>query len=276
LLGAVLGDIIGSVYEWHNVKTEDFDLITKSSHFTDDTVLTIAVADTLLNTKSSNSIFADTRARYYAHLYKQYYSLYPDAGFGNMFKEWAVESSLRKQSSYGNGGAMRVTSIGYAFDSLEEVLEETKLSCLYTHNHKEAIYGAQSVAAAVYLARTGFDKSTIKTVLEKRFHYDLSYSLDSIRSHFTFNSRTNYSVPPAIIAFLESDSYESAVRKAISIGGDSDTIACIAGGIAHAFYREIPNAIVERGWILLNDDFKKTVQRFYEQYMSQYPHPPIF
>ena len=268
MLGAVFGDIIGSTYEWHNVKTEDFELFPKGSHFTDDTVLTVAVADTLLNQPKKSGGFFDSRERSkrYAYRLKQYCSRYPDAGFGTMFQEWAAEPGLRVQSSYGNGAAMRVTPIGYAFDTLEEVLREARLSCRYTHHHPEAVAGAQAAAAAVYLARKGYSKAEIKAAIEKRLHYDLSFTLDSIRESYVFDSRAGYSVPPAIAAFLESESYESAVRKAVSIGGDSDTIACIAGGIAHAFYREIPKPIADKGWMLLDSGLKATIKEFCRKY----------
>lgn len=268
MLGAILGDIIGSSYEWHNVKAEDFELFPRGSHFTDDSVLTVAVTDSLIwqannpeETKSETE-----RAKNYAYKIKQYYSHYPDAGFGNMFMKWAVETTLRKQNSYANGGAMRVAPIGFAFNTLEEVLEEAQLSCLYTHNHPEAITGAQAIAATVFLARMGCSKAQIKSLVEKRFQYNLSFTLDNIRPTYIFDSRASYTVPPAIVAFLESDSYENAVRKAISIGGDSDTIACMAGGIAHAFYRKIPKPLLDKGWMLLDSGLKTVIRKFCDQY----------
>ena len=221
--------------------------------------MTVAIADTLLYQPGIAKGFLGgvERSKRYAYRFKQYYSRYPDAGFGNMFKEWAVEPSLRKQKSFANGGAMRVAPVGYAFDDLEDVLRETRYSCRYTHGHSEAMTGAQTVAAAVYLARTGCSKAKIKATIEKRFHYDLSFTLDSIRQKYVFDSRSSYSVPPAIVAFLKSDSYESAIHKAISIGGDSDTIACISGGIAHAYYKEIPKHIADKGCMLLDSGLKK-------------------
>ena len=272
MLGSILGDIIGSTYEWHNVKTEDFELFPKGSHFTDDSVMTVAVADTLLsNSDVSHGFFEGVeRSKQYAYRFKQYYSRYPDAGFGNMFKEWAADPYLRKQKSYANGGAMRIAPIGYAFDNLEDVLREARYSCRYTHGHSEALTGAQAVAAAVFLARTGCPKAEIKATIEKQFHYNLSFALTSIRQEYKFDSRSSYSVPPAIVAFLESDSYESAVRKAISIGGDSDTIACIAGGIAYAFYKKIPKPIIDKGWMLLDSGLRKTIKHFCFEYKIEY------
>lgn len=265
MLGAIFGDIIGSSYEWNNIKSENFALFPPGSHFTDDTVLSVAIADTLLS-RPGDFDDDDRAAICYAEKYKLYYSRYPDAGFGSRFKQWATEPALRRQDSYANGAAMRVAPIAYACASLGEVLKQAKISCLYTHNHAEAIAGAQAVAAAVYLARTGCSKPEIKTFIEKEFHYDLSFTLDSIRPDYTFSSRAAYSVPPAIVAFLESGSYESAVRKAVSIGGDSDTIACMAGGIAHAFYGEIPQPIADKAWALLDGELKKVIEEFCNKY----------
>ena len=263
MLGAIIGDIVGSTYEWYNVKTEDFELFPMGSRFTDDTVLSVAVAEKLLN--DDRATMNDSKS--YALWYKQYYRRYPNAGFGQMFAKWAMEDELRVQRSYGNGAAMRVTAIGFAFDSLEEVWRETKASCYYTHNHPEAIRGALAVATAVFLAKKQTDKVEIKKYLEKKFHYKFQ-PLDELRDGYVFDSRTSYSVPPAIEAFLESDSYESTIRKAISIGGDSDTIACMAGGIAQAYYREISEAMRQRAMGILDSGLKRVVCEFEGKYLS--------
>ncbi len=263
MLGAIIGDIIGSTYEWHNVKTEDFELFPQGSRFTDDTVLSVAVAEKILNSHLS----AVNSKKSYALWYKQYYRRYPNAGFGQMFAQWAVSDSLRIQRSYGNGAAMRVTAIGLAYEDLDEVLAEVKDSCYYTHHHAEAIKGAQAVATAVYLAKKQCDKTEIKKKLEQKYHYQF-VKLDDIREHYVFDSRTSYSVPPAIEAFLESDSYEDAIRKAISIGGDSDTIACIAGGIAQAYYRQIPEKIRLRAMSILDSGLKKVAVEFENKYLK--------
>lgn len=259
MYGALIGDIIGSTYEWHNVKTEDFDLFPMGSHFTDDTVLSVATADTLLSLSSNIK-------KQYALKYKQFYSRYPYAGFGQMFIQWAENENLYVQKSYGNGAAMRVVAIGYAFESLDEVLKQVKYSCYYTHHHKEAIKCAQAVAAAVFIAYHGENKQTIRTFIEKRLSIPLNFTLDEIRPNYSFNSRAMESVPQAIVAFLESESYESAIRKAVSIGGDSDTIACIAGGIAEAYYRTIPDNILKKGKGFLEQTLKNTVNTFYNKY----------
>lgn len=167
-----------------------------------------------------------------------------------MFSKWASSEGIGIQRSYGNGAAMRVTAIGLAYESEKEIMREAKASCYYTHNHPEAIQGARAVAIAVFLAKKQCDKDEIRRKIENKFHYKLK-SLDEIRADYVFDSRTSYSVPPAIEAFLESKSFEDAIRKAISIGGDSDTIACMTGGIAQAYYRKIPDEIYHRAMSIL-------------------------
>ncbi len=261
MYGAVIGDIVGSTYELHNVKSETFELFPQGSSFTDDTVLTVAVAEKLLNERLA---VVDSKESY-AMWFKQYYKRYPHAGFGQMFSKWALDDGISVQRSYGNGGAMRVTAIAYARESIEEIKKEVKSCCFYTHNHPEAIKGAQAVAVAVFMARKDCDKAEIKKYLEKNFKMKFM-PLDELRPKYVFDSRTSYSVPPAIESFLESDSYESALRKAISIGGDSDTIACMAGGIAHAFYKEIPEDIFNRAMSCLDSGLKKTINEFNDKY----------
>lgn len=262
MYGAVFGDIIGSTYELHNVKTENFELFPSESQFTDDTVLSIAVAEKILNQK--NSYMNDRKS--YALWYKQYYRRYPNAGYGQMFTSWAQSGDLYVQRSFGNGGAMRVTAIGYAYDSIKEIKKQVKYSCYYTHHHHEAVKGAQAVATAVFMARKGCDKEEIKKYIVKNFGYKLEITLDEIRDKYVFDSRTSYSVPPALEAFLESNSYEDAIRKAISIGGDSDTIACMTGGIAHAYYKNIPKEIYNRGMMFLDSGINKVLKEFSQKY----------
>ena len=267
MIGSICGDIIGSVFEWHNVKSEDFNLFNRGSCYTDDTVMTVAVANKLMNSENRNGIrFNGSSAIEYAAQFRQYYSRYPNAGFGQMFTDWARSGAYIKQKSYGNGAAMRVSPIGFAFNDISDVLREAKLSCIYTHNNKEAIQGAKAVAGCVFLAYTGESKDTIRSFISSRISYDLTFTLDNIRPAFKFDSRSSYSVPPAIVAFLESNDYESAVRKAISIGGDSDTIACIAGGIAHAFYKSIPKSIYDKCMMLLDSGLRKTANEFVKKY----------
>lgn len=262
--GAVYGDIIGSYYEVH--RTKDFNFpFQSSSAFTDDTVMTAAVCEAiLLNNSPITPREVKKRGKEYAAQFKRFYSLYPNAGFGQMFSEWAEASSLYRQSSFGNGAAMRVVPIGYSYDTLEQTLLQAKASCLYTHYNKEAITGAQAVAAAVWLARHGKSKDEIKRFIEDKFRYDLSASISEIRGNYGFEVRAGKSVPQSIAAFLQSDDYESAVRNAVSLGGDADTMACIAGGIAEAFYGEgsIPRQIKDFCSLRSDGTIKRTINSF--------------
>ena len=262
MYGAVIGDIIGSYYEWHNVKKEDFELFSGESHFTDDTVLTCAIAESILNMGKS------LPRKCYATYIKAYYKRYPYAGFGQMFKNWAEAEELTVQRSYGNGAAMRVSAIGWAFESEKEVLKQVYESCYYTHKNREAIRHARAVAIAVFLARKGMDKTYIKKKLERDFRIKFK-PIEQIRADYEFNSRSKYSVPPAIEAFFEADDYESCIRRAISLGGDSDTIAAIAGGIAEAYYGGVPENILDKGKFLLNSGMKKVLNEFSERYIRK-------
>ena len=266
MFGAIYGDVIGSYYEVHCTKAYDFPLMAESS-FTDDSVLIAAVCRAILDDPQPISRFGlGKRARVYAAKYRQYYAYFLHAGFGNLFAAWASRPGAGNGRSYGNGAAMRVIPIGYAYDTMEQTLLQAKASCLPTHNNREAIAGAQAVAAAVYLARHGADKAEIRSFVEKHFHYDLSPTLAAIRPSYVFDSRASYSVPPALIAFLESSDYESAVRGAISLGGDADTQACIAGGIAEAYYGEIPDSIRQFCSMKIDFSIKGAVRDFCAAY----------
>lgn len=232
IIGAIAGDVIGSIYEWHNNKTTDFPLYSVNCHFTDDTVLTIAVADCILNEKD------------FAKTIWEYGNAYPKSGYGGMFKKWLKSNNPQPYNSYGNGSAMRVSPVGFAYRSIEEVLKVAAQSAEVTHNHPEGIKGAQAIAAAVFLAQTGQPKQIIRDFITKNFDYDLNFTLDSIRPFYKFDATCQGSVPQAIVAFLESHDFENAIRLAISIGGDSDTIACMTGGIAAAYYKEIPHDLL--------------------------------
>ena len=265
MLGAIAGDIIGSRFEWNNVKTVDFELFSSQSKFTDDTVMTIAIADAILN-KEYHKNDAIESTKIYACKLKEYGRKYPDAGYGRMFKQWLSNDELEPYNSYGNGSAMKVSPIGFAFDTLEDVLKEAEASAAATHNHPEGIKGAQAVATAVFLARKGNDKKEIKEFIEKEFGYNLEFRLDDIRPYYKFDSSCQGSVPQAIIAFLESENFEDAIRKAVSIGGDSDTIACIAGGIAQAYYGEIPGHIVDKVRLILDAELKRVLDSFNDKF----------
>jgi len=250
MLGAIAGDIIGSVYEHHNVLHKQFDLLSKDAFFTDDTVLTVALADTLL----SGTSYLDNLITYY--------NRYPDAGFGGFFIRWVKGGNRQPYNSYGNGSAMRVSPVGFAYNDLETVLLEAEKSAAITHNHPEGIKGAQATAAAIWHARQGYDKQAIKTFVESRFGYDLDRRLDEIRPIYEYNETCQGSVPEAIIAFLESADFEDAIRNAISIGGDSDTLACITGGIAEAFYGGVPRTILDFVYEKLDGTLTEIVTQF--------------
>jgi len=257
MIGAIAGDIIGSVYEACPIKTTDFPLFDERCVFTDDTVLSVAVADCLLHGGG------------YADKFKEYFDLYPGAGYGQGFIRWASSPERAPYNSWGNGSAMRVSPVGFACDSLDEVLEQAEKSAAVTHNHPQGIRGAQATAAAVFLARTGKSKPEIKAHSETAFGYNLDEPLDSIRQHYTFDASCQGTVPQAITAFLESADYEDAVRKAVSLGGDSDTLACITGGIAQAFYKKIPDFITAGVFDILDARLKKIVLQFTAKYGGQ-------
>ncbi len=254
VIGAIAGDVIGSVFEWNNNRSVEFPLFENESRFTDDSVLTMAVLDCILNDKDFKTAI------------RTYGSEYPNRGYGGKFKEWLEELSFLPYNSFGNGSAMRVSAVGFAFNNLEEVLEVAKQSADVTHNHPEGIKGAQATAAAIFLAKTGKTKAEIKSYVETTFQYNLDESLDSIRPNYKFNETCQGSVPQAIRAFLESTDYENAIRLAISIGGDSDTIACITGGIAAAFYKEIPDEIIEGVVQRLPQEFIDLLNQFEEKF----------
>ena len=266
MFGAIYGDIIGSYYEVHGTKNYDFPL-QKDSTFTDDSVLIAAVCKAILYDPSDVTRFGlRKRSQVYGAHYRQYYSYFPNAGFGNMFAEWAKTPDAKTGHSYANGAAMRVIPIGYAYETMAQTLLQAKASCLSTHDHPEAVAGAQAVAVAVFMARHGAGKDEIRNSLQRKFKYDLSIPLSDIRTTHVFNSRSSYSIPPAIIAFLESHDYESAIRNAISLGGDADTQACIAGGIAEAYYKEIPTHIKTFCDFRIDTSIKTAVKTFCEKY----------
>jgi ADP-ribosylglycohydrolase len=266
MFGAIYGDVIGSYYELHTTKNYNFDFHSEST-FTDDSLLTTAVCKAILNNPADITHFElKKRALEYAVQYKRYYSLFPNAGFGTMFSQWAKSSEIKVIHSYGNGAAMRVVPIGYAYNTLEQVMLQAKASCLYTHKNKEAITGAKAVAGTVFMARNGASKEEIRAFAGKLFRLELTTPLKQLKQNYSFDSRTSYSVPPAIIAFLESTDYESAIRNAVSLGGDADTIACIAGGIAEAFYRHIPDEIKNFCDTRLDYSIRSTVREFEEKY----------
>ena len=254
IIGAVIGDVIGSVFEWNNIKTTDFDLFNLKCDFTDDTVLTIAVADCILDKKD------------FAKTIWEYGRKYRGRGYGGSFRNWLQEDNLKPYGSFGNGSAMRASAVGFAFNDIETVLDVAKQTAEVTHNHPEGIKGAQATATAIFLARQGKSKQEIKDYVAKTFNYNLDFTLDQIRPTYKFDVTCQGSVPQAIVAFLESADFESAIRFAISIGGDSDTIACITGGIASAFYKHIPTEIMNFVVDKLPSEYIEIMNKFDEQY----------
>jgi len=256
MLGSIIGDVIGSVFEFNPVKTTSFPLFCEVSTFTDDTVLTIAVAKCILDDCE------------YVPTLKDFTLRYPGQGYGHHYYQWAISDNAHPYNSFGNGSAMRVSPVGFAFQSRSQVLVEAEKSAKITHNHPEGIKGSQAVALAVYMARQGESKGEIKHEINKVFGYDLSRTIEMIRPTYHFDVTCQGSVPEAIIAFLESSNYEDAIRLSISLGGDADTQACITGGIAEAFYKDIPSDIVEETRARLPEEFLTIIDRFRKKYLG--------
>uniref|UniRef100_A0A7S2E8H1 ADP-ribosylglycohydrolase n=1 Tax=Trieres chinensis TaxID=1514140 RepID=A0A7S2E8H1_TRICV len=257
MMGSIAGDIIGSVYESRPIKTADFEpLFGLRCGPTDDTFLTVATASALLSDRD------------YASAYRNYGRKYPKAGYGASFQRWVLEESAPAYKSWGNGSAMRVSPIGWACSSRDQVLDEAAKSAIVTHDHPEGIKGAQATALAVFLARTGSSKDEIKEDIEMTFGYDLTRRLDDIRPEYRFDVSCQGSVPESIIAFLESRSTEDAIRLAISLGGDSDTQACIAGGIAEAYYGPLGAELSEEVSRRLPDDEIQILNAFVNRFME--------
>jgi ADP-ribosylglycohydrolase len=253
MLGAIIGDVIGSVFEKSSLKTTDFELFSEKSHFTDDTTLTIAVADCLLNQQD------------YVKAYQHYGRKYSEVGFSRSFRNWLFQDSPLPYQAKSNGAAMRVSAIGFLKNSLNEVLAEAQRSAEVSHNHPEGIKGAQAVASAVFWARTGKSKTEIRELIAQTFQYDMNRSIAQIRPFYQFDVSCEGSVPEGIIAFLDSEDFETAIRLAISLGGDSDTLAAIAGAIAQAYYQKIPDWMISETKKRLPADFLMILNQYDEQ-----------
>jgi ADP-ribosylglycohydrolase len=250
MIGAIIGDIAGSAYEFNAVKSKDIELFPANAKFTDDTVLTIAVAEAIMDQKS----YRDAIIRWGRK--------YPDESYGNRFRAFLAAKDPLPYNSYGNGSAMRVSPVGWAFDTEDRVLEEAKRSAEISHNHPEGIKGAQAVALAIFLGRNHASKEDIRREITGRFGYDLRRGLDDVRKSCRFDETCQVSVPEAIIAFLESTDFEDAIRNAISLGGDADTQAAITGSIAEAFYGSVPEALWEKAVFFLNEEIMGVVGRW--------------
>lgn len=260
MLGLVIGDVVGSVYERHNIKTKDFPFFQERMRYTDDTYLSCATAEWLLHGGDL------------AKLYRSYVIADPNRGFGGTFIRWAFnspEDNLKPYGSFGNGSAMRVGPVAWAFETKEEVLAVAAQTAECTHNHPEGIKGAQAIALATFMARKGATKEEIRTAMTEEFGYDLSLSVDEIRPRYSWSGMDGKgigvscmdSVPQAIVCALEASDFEDAIRNAVSIGGDSDTIACMAGSIAEALYG-IPSAMYDRAISYLDDKMRAIVEAF--------------
>lgn len=250
IIGAIIGDIVGSRFEHYSGPIDmGFKLFTREDRYTDDTVMTIAIADWLLHNRDLAACLQEWGSRH------------PHRGYGGKFREWLKMPNPQPYNSFGNGSAMRVSPVGFFANSLEETLELAEKSAEVTHNHPEGIKGAQAIASAIYLARNGKAKEEIREYIEQIFGYDLHRTCDEIRPTYHFDVTCQGSCPEAIIAFLDSSDYESSIRLAVSLGGDSDTIACMTGGIAAAYYG-VPNQLIEKALNYLSSDILRILNLF--------------
>ena len=258
MIGAIVGDIIGSRFEWNNIKTKDFELFTAGCFFTDDSVMTIAVADALMRSNGNLAVLPD----YAVESMQLIGRPFPDCGYGGSFYHWMYSDDPKPYGSFGNGAAMRVSSCGFVAKSLEEVKNLSNAVTSVTHNHPEGLKGAEATAVAIYLARSGKSKAAIEEHINTHY-YPMNFTVDSIRDTYKFNETCQRTVPQALKAFFESTDFEDAIRNAISLGGDSDTLAAITGGIAEAYYG-VPQGIKEKALTHLDTDLRDIVNRFYE------------
>lgn len=259
MLGAVAGDIIGSLYEFTELKEYDFELLPEGSRFTDDSVMTIAVAYWLAHYDEYDEI-GHTKERLIECM-QEFGRKYPDAGYGSSFYHWLWSESPQPYNSWGNGAAMRVSPVGLFAETLDEALTLAKITAEVSHNHPAGIAGAQSVTAAVWMAKHGYSKDDIRDYIMCRFNYDLTRTVDEIRPTYQWDVSCQGSVPESIICFLEGEDFIDVVRKAVSLGGDADTMACIAGSIAACIY-PIPEWIVNRCEYLLDPHLRQTMAAF--------------
>lgn len=255
-MGAIIGDIVGSRFEWNNIKTKEFELFSRDCSFTDDSVMTIAVGKALMASGGDYGNLGGEAVKAMRELGQAY----PNSGYGGMFKRWLFSPDPKPYGSYGNGAAMRVSACGLAAKGLDEAKLLSRLVTEVTHDHPEGIKGAEATAVSVFLAREGWDKKAIERHVMENY-YPLGFTLDSIRSAYTFRVSCQGSVPQALVAFFESLGFEDAIRGAISIGGDSDTLAAIAGGVAGAYYG-IPGDLAQRARGFLDARLAKIVDDF--------------
>ena len=256
MLGAIIGDIVGSRFEFRNNKSKEFELFNNKCTFTDDTVMTLAIAKAILHSKSDYSDLSSLSIKYMQEVGRNY----PSCGYGGSFGLWVFSNNPKPYNSFGNGAAMRVSPVGFVAKSLDQAISLSKKVTEVTHNHPEGIKGAEATAVAIYLARNGYNINDIKNYIDKHY-YKMNFTLDEIRDTYKFNETCQDTVPQAIMAFLESTDFEDAIRNAISIGGDSDTIAAITGGIAEAYYG-VPVEIRENALKYLDENLKSILLEF--------------
>lgn len=264
MLGAIIGDIAGSAYEFHNTKDFNCELFPAGSNYTDDSIMTMAVASWLLrDPELTHEVLEEEMVRF-GNTFPC-----PMGGYGGGFRKWLYSSGKREPyNSWGNGSAMRVSAVGWFFNTLEETLAAAEKSASITHNHPEGIKGAQATAAAIFMARNGADKYEIREYISSRFGYDLRMSWEELHETYKWDESCQGTVPQALICLIESASVEEAIRRAVSLGGDSDTLACITGGIAEAYYGWLPATMVDEAYNRIPSDWHDLLQEF--QNVSHY------
>jgi ADP-ribosylglycohydrolase len=258
MTGAIIGDIAGSLYEFAGNKDPLVPLFPKGCSFTDDSILALATASAILEGGD------------YGIAYRKFGFKHPDpmGAYGISFREWLSATKPKPYNSWGNGAAMRVIPVGWAFETLEQVLEQARQSAEVTHNHVEGVRGAQATAAAVWMAKQGAGKKEIRRYIADYFHYDLSRTVEGIRGDYGFDESCQGTVPEALIAFLDTADFESAIRAAVSLGGDADTIGCITGGVAHAFYKHLPAEMIGNACSMLSPDLLQVLEQFNSRFCT--------
>lgn len=261
IIGAIVGDTIGSIYEFNPTKDYHFNLLDNRMEYTDDSIITIAVADWILHDDSLSHSGLINKMRKWGNKYP-----YPMGSYGGTFSAWLSREDMGAYNSWGNGSAMRVSPVGFAFDTLEETLRFAQISAEITHNHPEGIKGAQATAAAIFLARKGKTKAEIKEYITHFFGYNLHYTCDDIRDSYGFEASCQETVPQSLVAFFDSSDFEDAIRLTVSLGGDADTMGAITGAVAAAYYKEIPQNLYDFTIEKLPEDLLMLVEEFEEKY----------
>lgn len=257
IMGAIAGDTIGSVFEFNPTKDYNFRLFYDDSIYTDDSIMTVAVAEWLMESKTHDANSLVTYMQKWGRKYPDPYGAY-----GGMFSQWLCQERPQPYGSWGNGSAMRVGAVGFLCSSLEETLRLAEITALVSHNHPEGIKGAQAVAVAVFLANAGHSKTEIKRFIAAQFGYDLNRSCEEIRDGYHFEDSCQETVPQSLVAFFDSEDFEDAIRLTVSLGGDADTMGAITGAVAAAFYKEIPDFIYNETWHRLPQDIRDVVTKF--------------